>query len=128
MDEQQREVLEKAIAPKTGDIQGAGLRTAIPEPLAVETPNFMVTYGIRLDDNAMVFHFVSARNAETWDPNYQMDKRLERAIPKNFKTEHVTCGFEESLDSFFVIVGYIGASLDPWTLCHRFLNDVQAPL
>lgn len=128
MDDQQHAYLEAAIAPKAGDIHGGGLKSSIPEPMAIDTPNFMVTYGIRLDDNAMVFHFVSAKNAETWDPDYHMDKRLERAIPKTFKVEHVTCGFEESLDSFFVIVGFLGLALDPWTLCRKFLKDVEAPL
>jgi len=110
------------------DISAASLLPHIPNPLAMDTPNFLVEYGVRIDDQAVVFHFFSAKDRSTWDPEYRMDERLRRAIDANFDTRKITCGFAAEMDSFYVIVGGLGAGPDPWPLVERFLSDVQAPL
>lgn len=108
------------------DIRGNSLLPHVPNPLALDTPNFLVEYGVRVDDQAMVFHFFSAKDRQTWDPSYGMEKRLEAAIAKNFDTQKVTCGFALEMDSFYVIVGGLGAGPDPFPLAERFLRDVEA--
>lgn len=108
------------------DIRANSLLPHIPNPLAMDTPNFLVEYGIRVDDQAMVFHFFSAKDRSTWDPEYRMDERLRRAIDANFDTRKITCGYALEMDSFYVIVGGLGAGPDPWPLVERFLSDVQA--
>lgn len=110
------------------DVRGNSLLPHVPNPLAMEADGFLVEYGIRLDDQAMVFHFFSPKDAATWDPKYMMDARLKRAIDANFDTKRVTCGFAIEMDSFYVIVGGLGAGPDPWPLTERFLRDVAAPL
>ena len=118
--------------PLTGgwarDVKASSLIPHIPNPLAMDTPNFLVEYGIRVDDQAVVFHFFSAKNRTSWDPEYKMDVRLQRGVDRNFDTTKVTCGFAVEMDSFYVIVGGLGAGPDPWPLVERFLFDVQAPL
>ena len=110
------------------DVPASALGPHIPNPLAMDTPNFLVEYGIRTDDQAMVFHFFSAKDKPSWDDSYRMDERLKRSIDRNFNIERVTCGFTAEMDSFYVIVGGLGMAPDPWTLVERFLSDVQAPL
>jgi hypothetical protein len=110
------------------DVRASSLMPHIPNPLALDTPNFLVEYGVRADDQAFVFHFFSAMDKSEWDPAYKMDVRLRRGIDKNFDTTKVTCGFAVEVDSFYVIVGGLGAGPDPWPLVNRFLSDVQAPL
>lgn len=111
-----------------GEVNGNALLTHIPEPLAVDTPNFQLEYGIRVDDQAMVFHFYPPKEVGGWYADYQMDKRLERAILRNFKTDKTTAGYAEELSSFYVIVEDLGRSPDPWTLSERFIVHVQEPL
>lgn len=108
------------------DVPASALSPHIPNPLAMDTPNFLVEYGIRADDQAVVFHFFSAKDKPTWDLSYKMDERLRRAIDTNFDTRKVTCGYAVEMDSFYVIVGGLGAGPDPWSLVARFLSDVQA--
>lgn len=108
------------------DVRAASLMPHIPNPLAMDTPNFLVEYGVRVDDQAVVFHFFSAKDRLTWDPAYRMDDRLRRAIDANFDVSKVTCGYASEMDSFYVIVGGLGAGPDPWPLVERFLSDVQA--
>lgn len=110
------------------DVRASSLMPHIPNPLALDTPNFLVEYGVRADDQAVVFHFFSAMGKSEWDPAYMMDTRLRQSIDKNFDTSKVTCGYAVEVDSFYVIVGGLGAGPDPWTLVNRFLSDVQAPL
>jgi hypothetical protein len=110
------------------DVKGDSLLPHIPNPLAQDTKNFLVEYGVRLDDQAMVFHFFSPKDAVTWDPTYRMDARLKRAIDGSFDVSRVTAGFAPDVDSFYVIVGGLGASPDPWTLAERFLASIDAPL
>lgn len=110
------------------DVHGSSLQAHVPNPLALESRHFLVEYGIRADDQAMVFHFFSPRNADTWDADYKMDERLKRAIDANFDTRKVSAGFVSEMDSFYVIVGGLGSSPDPWPLVARFLRDVELPL
>jgi hypothetical protein len=113
---------------KLQDVRGNSLLPHVPNPLALDTPNFLVEYGVRLDDQAMVFHFFSAKDRPTWDPTYHMEQRLKRAVDKNFDTQKVSCGYALEMDSFYVIVGGLGAGPDPLPLAERFLRDVEAPL
>jgi hypothetical protein len=85
-----------------------------------------VEYGVRLDDKAMVFHFYPPKDKSTWDPASKMDARLKSAIDSCFRVEKVTAGFAAELDSFYVIVGDLGAAPDPWTLVERFFRVLDA--
>lgn len=110
------------------DVNGAMLFAHIPAPLALDTATFMVEYGIRSDDSAVVFHFFSPKEVNEWSDDYHMDIRLKRAIDKNFDVTKVSCGYAKEMDSFYVIVGGLGDGPDPWTLVERFFRDVDAPL
>ena len=110
------------------DVKANSLMPVIPNPLAMEAEGFLVEYGVRIDDQAMVFHFFSPKDAATWDEKYRMDARLKRAIDSNFDTRKITCGYVREMDSFYVIVGGLGSGPDPWPLAERFLRDVESPL
>jgi hypothetical protein len=109
------------------DIRADSLLPHIPHPLARDTKDYLVEYGVRLDDQAFVFHFFSPKDRETWDPSAKMDERLKRAIDKCFRVQDVTAGFAPEMDSFYIIVGGLGASLDPWPLVDRFFRAVDDP-
>ncbi len=110
------------------DVNGDALFAHIPAPLALDTASFLVEYGIRADDSAMVFHFFSPKGENEWSPAYRMDARLKRAIDGNFDPKKVSCGYAREMDSFYVIVGGLGDGPDPWTLVERFFCDLDAPL
>jgi hypothetical protein len=109
------------------DISADSLKTHVPHLLARDTKDYLVEYGIRLDDKAMVFHFFSPKDAAAWDPASKMDQRLKAAIDQCFQVKNVTAGFAPELDSFYVIVGGLGAALDPWPLVDRFFRVLDAP-
>lgn len=134
--------------------QVSSIRRAIPDLLAKDSAQYIAEYGVRSDDQAMVFHFFPKKSlmelhkindeqararytvpqleklteTKDWDKSYGMDKRLERAIPKCFKVENVSADYADEMSSFCVIVGGLGASLDPWPLVNRFFAEIDAPL
>lgn len=107
------------------DIKADSLLPHVPHPLARDTKDYLVEYGVRLDDQAFVFHFYSPKDRDTWDPAAQMDRRLKSAIDRCFRVETVTAGFAPEMDSFYVIVGGLGAAPDPWPLVDRFFRAVD---
>jgi hypothetical protein len=108
-------------------IGGSALTTHLPEPLARDTPNYLVEYGIRLDDLAMVFHFFPPKDREDWDPaRWNLARRLEVVLPKHFDTRMLTAGYAPEIRSFYVIVGGLGAVPDPWFLVERFFGALDA--
>lgn len=109
------------------DIRANSLLPHVPHPLARDTKDYLVEYGVRVDDKAMVFHFFSPKDADTWSPTAKMDERLKAAIDATFQVKNVTAGFTPELDSFYVIVGGLGASPDPWPLVDRFFRALDAP-
>lgn len=109
------------------DIRANSLLPHVPNLLARDTKDYLVEYGVRVDDKAMVFHFFSPKDRSTWDPEANMDQRLKRAIDICFPVKKVTAGFADELDSFYVIVGELGASPDPWPLVERFFRVLDAP-
>lgn len=87
---------------------------------------YLVEYGVRVNDNAMVFHFFPIPdNLDAWK-RLEMPKRLEAALPQCFELSRVTAGYEPEYDSFYVIAGGYGNVPDPRGLAHRFLSRVDA--
>lgn len=109
------------------DVSAGSLMQALPDPLAKETQNYIVEYGLRLDDGALVFHFFPAEG-ESWDPAYKMDQRLERAIRETFDTNRVSADYQEEVRSFCVIFGGAARAPDPLALAPMFFEWIDAPL
>ncbi len=110
------------------DVSASSLREAVPELLAKDTPNYLVEYGIRTDDAAMVFHFFSAKDVEGWPEELRMNERLEKAIPKCFDVSKVSAGYADELRSFYVIVGGLGSAPDPWPRVDSFFAAIDDAL
>lgn len=114
----------------------AGITDAIPERLAKQHQEYIAVYGIRADDQAMVFHFyppgtdfaAQPQKIGTWGQEWRMDERLERAIPHAFKVEFVKAVYTAEMKSFCIIVRGLGHSPDPWFFVHRFFEKIDAPL
>jgi len=109
------------------------IREDVPNREAGAYEKFVVDWGVRLTDRALVMHFYPPLNSEgkisdDWDASYEMDKRLDRAMPQVFDVSRITAGFEREFNSFFVIVGGGGQVLDVRLLVQRFLDAIQAPL
>lgn len=109
------------------DINGGALTEALPNPLAKETANYVVEYGIRPDDGALVFHFFPARG-EDWDLGYQMNKRLERALHEVFGRKAARADFVDELRSFCVIVWGMASVPDPMSAAATFFDSIDAAL
>ncbi len=110
------------------DVSYEALKTHIPNLLAKDTKNYLVEYGVRIDDDAMVFHFFSAKDADDWDPDYRMNDRLEAAIRACFNTDKVVAEYIEDMQSFCIIVHDLGAAPDPWPMVARFFDSIEKPL
>ena len=134
--------------------QVSAIQLAVPDLRAKDHADYIAEYGVRTDDQAMVFHFFPKKSllalsrmtdeqlkarypadrlalmekTKDWDNSFGMDKRLERAIPKCFKTENVSADYADEMSSFCIIVGGLGASADPWPLVNRFFSEIDAPL
>lgn len=107
------------------DVSYGSLKTHIPELLAKDTPNYLVEYGVRVDDAAMVFHFFSPKDATDWDESYAMTRRLEHAIKSCFDVAKVRAEYISDMRSFCIIVRDLGAALDPWPLVERFFSEIE---
>jgi len=114
-----------------------GLLDAIPGRLMKQTQNYHVEYGVRIDDNAMIFHFYPPDTDWTyyppttpgsWAAAYAMNDRLERAMPKVFDVKFLKASFTELNQSFCIIAKGVGASPDPFYFAHRFFEEIDAPL
>ena len=107
------------------DVSASSLATQVPNPLAKDTPNFLVEYGVRSDDHAMIFHFFSGKDQREWNPEFQMDKRLEAAMDAHLDTSVVSAGFTQEIDSFYVFAGGLGGAPDPLPLVEKFLSAIE---
>jgi hypothetical protein len=105
----------------------SNLSDAIPERLAKEAPNYLVEYGIRFDDAAMVFHFFPPMHRQDWDPEWKMNERLERAIAETFDTDLVSADYADEVRSFCVIVRGLGCAPDPFPLVELFFERIDSP-
>jgi len=86
-----------------------GLTDAIPNRMARQTSNYIVIYGPRTDDGAMVFHFYPPGSDPPnllgeWREDYRIHDRLESAIPKVFDVRFVRATYTDELKSFCIIV------------------------
>jgi hypothetical protein len=115
----------------------AGLMDVVPERMAKQTSHYDVEYGLRIDDKAMIFHFYAPgtdwseyppKNLGTWDPNYRMHDRLERAMPEVFEVSAIKAVYTEETKSFCIIVGGLGHAPDPFYYVHRFFEKIDAAL
>lgn len=112
-------------------LSGIDRSTMVPDladPQAIARDRFTVEWGIRATDQALVLHLfphiVGDNVATEWDETFQMDKRLDHAIPAFFDVQAVNAGFEESMNSFYIIVrGVIVPDLR--LLVQRFLEMIE---
>lgn len=104
--------------------QGAALQTHLPDTHAMSTPHFLVEYGVRVDDLAMVFHFYSPEDAPAWPDHARWRTRLERAIESTFDMSAVSADYVPEMDSYCVIVRGMGARPDPLAFAKIFLDRV----
>lgn len=124
--EEEKEVLD-GVSPLRG------LKDAIPDRMAKQTADYDVVYGIRADDQAMIFHFFPPgsdppNKLGSWRDAYRIHDRLEAAIPKAFDVRFVKATYTSELRSFCIIVRGLGRSMDPWHFVHRFFEAIDAPL
>lgn len=114
-----------------------GLRDAIGNRQAKQTPHYVAEYGVRDDDGAMIFHFYPPgtdwseyppTSLGEWPAAYKMDHRLERAMGIVFDVRFVKATYTEEMASFCIIVKGLGKSPDPWPLVNRFFDRIDAPL
>jgi hypothetical protein len=117
---------ERASMSDAKDVLASSLQTHIPDLLARDTPNYLAEYGVRITDEAMVFHFFPPKDRTGWDSRWQPDMRLKAAIDEHFDTRYVSASYVEELQSFCVIVGGLGAAPDPWPLVEKFFRALDA--
>jgi hypothetical protein len=111
-----------------------GLQDAIPNRMAVQTANYDVEYGVRSDDDALVFHFyppgtdwsTNPPGLGKWNDSYKMHDRLEAAIPQIFSVEHIKARYTEELQSFCIIAYDVGKSPDPYYFVRSFLQKIDS--
>lgn len=104
------------------DVPLSSIQVAVPEPLARTTGDYTVEYGIRSDDRAMVFHFFPA--GDDWVPD--AGNIMKKGIDAAFNVSKVSADFAAELNSFCIIVGELGASLDPWGVVQKFFDALDA--
>jgi hypothetical protein len=101
----------------------------VPNLQAESRERYVVEWGGRVTDGALVFHFFPPLNQQgalgKWG-NSDMDKRLEKSIPEVFDTNRITAGFESDWDSFFIIAGGYASVLSPRMLVKKFLDAIDA--
>lgn len=104
-----------------------GLEVDIPNAQSHIAEKFLVTYGVRTDDDAMIFHFF-APVGEDWDPAFGMTDRLNYVTPKFYPLDQykVKGGFTSEMDSYFVIVPGAGSTItDPLQTAKKYLNAIS---
>lgn len=110
------------IEPLRGMKPVDGIHEALDARLAETRNDYVAEWGVRLDDHALVIHFYQIPDQD-WSPD--MDKRLDRALPKVFDIKRITAGFEKDKNSFYVIAGRYGDVPDTRLLVKRFLDAVD---
>jgi len=92
----------------------SGLETHIPDIQSFVHEKFLVAYGVRTDDDAMVFHFFAPPDS-TWDESFQMVDRLNEVTGRYYPLDRykVKGGYTPELDSYYVIVPGAGAAISP---------------
>ena len=103
-----------------------GLETHIPDIQSFVHDEFLVSYGVRTDDLAMVFHFF-APPGRSWNDEFRMVDRLNDVTGDHYPLDRhkVKGGFTEELDSYFVIVpGAAEAITPPLDIANKYLNAV----
>jgi len=100
----------------------------LADPQAIARDKYTVEWGIRATDRALVIHLfphiVGDNVATEWDESFQMDKRLDYAIPQLFRVSNVNAGFEVTMNSFYIIVQDVIAP-DLRLLVQRFLETIE---
>lgn len=102
------------------------IKTQVREFFAADRGKYIVEWGARITDGALVFHFFPSPVSDPWDPEYLMPERLKFGIEASFDTSRVTCGYVEEMNSFYVICGEYGMGIDQRPLAKRFLAAIEA--
>lgn len=109
-----------------------GLQDAIPQRLGDQNANYQVEYGVRSDDQALVFHFyppntdwsTNPPSFGKWSEAYGMHDRLEAALPEVFDVKKLKATYTEELRSFCIIAYGIGLSPDPLYFARKLFQKI----
>ena len=102
------------------------IQTQVREFFAEERQNYIVEWGVRVVDSALILHFYPPKDVGGWELSYDMPKRLEHAIREHTNVDQVTCGFVDEYASFFVIAGGYGAGPDQRPFMKTFLDALDS--
>lgn len=109
-----------------GEDSAAAVKPDLPDLQAIAREKYTMEWGVRESDGSLVLHFFPPLANDTiaseWD--YDMDKRLDVAIPQVFDVSGVNAGFETTYNSFYIIVRGIIAP-DLRLLVQRFLELIE---
>lgn len=122
----------------TADLKTAGLqdipRSAIQEQLrdirARNSATCDVEYGIRSDDNALVFHFFppgyALDSGKDWADWTAFRDKLEKALLAHFAKPSIDAGYAQELRSFHAIIKPRPLVPDLTALLEDFFEQLEA--
>lgn len=108
------------------DIHLASLEAAIPDPLIDKTPHYQVIYGIRIEDNALVFHFFPPDGSNDWAPTFDPQKVLTPAISALMDPARAFGDYSKEVNSFCVIYRAGGLLPAPFIFARQFLDRADS--
>lgn len=104
------------------DVGTQGVIPDVPNRKSFTGRGFRSEYGIRVSDDAMVFHFYPEGGPWSDDFVPVMEESLLRNYPMS--KYKLTGGYVPELDSFWVIVAEAGRGMAPLVLAERFLSQI----
>lgn len=106
------------------------IRADIQSMEAAAQPQYTIEWGRRLSDRALVIHLfphiVGDTISPTWAPDCPMDKLLDAAIPQLFSAARVNAGFDQGMNSFYIIVNGF-EPLDLRLAMQKFMGLLSSP-
>lgn len=108
------------------DIRLASLQASVPDPLIEKNKHYQAIYGIRTEDNALVFHFFPPGDDAQWAKTFDPEKVLTPAIEALLDPARVFGDYAKELNSFCVIYRAGGLLPAPFILARQLLDRVTA--
>lgn len=113
-------------------IDGSSIIEAIPHRVEDSTQHYRVEFGVRLDDQAVVFHFFPPSDKERWSPDEHTAMRgaLDQGLLGYIKPSWpgYLAEYIPELESYSVQVPVMGTVPDPIYCARKFLAIVNASL
>jgi hypothetical protein len=122
------EALAKTADPQAGDVVLSALKATIPEILGIVLKHTTVLYGIRTEDEALVFQFFPKDQEAGWSEAWDPDVCLTPVIESMMETTRVSADYVPELNSFCVIYGGGGLMPAPLAFASEFLRRVEKSL